>query len=113
MRRHIIALACAVVGMTAGGAASAAQGVEMDPLTHTPLIQNPNAVGVAGRPLAVAIPRETVNFSGNYAPGTVVISTSERRLYYVLPGGQAVKYGVGVGRPGFEWSGTKLSLIHI
>ena len=32
---------------------------------------------------------------------------SERRLYYVLPGGEAIRYGVGVGREGFTWSGTK------
>ena len=52
------------------------------------------------------IPREVVAFSG-YEPGTVVVSTSQRRLYYVLPGGKAVRYGVGVGRPGFEWAGVK------
>ena len=60
-----------------------------------------------GRPLAVAIPRETIAYDGQYSPGTIIISTSERRMYYVLPDRQAVKYGVGVGRPGFEWSGTK------
>ena len=37
----------------------------------------------------------------------IVISTDEKRLYYVLPDGQAIRYGVGVGRPGFEWSGVK------
>jgi lipoprotein-anchoring transpeptidase ErfK/SrfK len=42
-----------------------------------------------------------------YGPGTVVISTGERRLYYVLGGGRAIRYGVGVGRQGFTWSGTK------
>jgi len=36
-----------------------------------------------------------------------VVSTSERRLYFVLPDGEAIRYGVGVGRPGFTWSGTK------
>src|SRR5829696_4800539 len=51
------------------------------------------------------IPREVVALSG-YTPGSIVISTSERRLYYVLPGGQAIRYGIGVGRPGFAWSGT-------
>ncbi|WP_424363869.1 L,D-transpeptidase [Methylocystis parvus] len=59
------------------------------------------------RQSAVAIPREIVAFTENYAPGTVIINTSERRLYYVLGNGQAVRYGVGVGRPGFEWSGTR------
>ncbi len=46
-----------------------------------------------------------VAFNGNYAPGSIVIHTSERRLYYVLPGGRARQYAVGVGRPGFEWYG--------
>ena len=50
--------------------------------------------------------RQTVNFSGNYAPGTIYINTSERRLYLVLAGGQALQYGIGVGRDGFRWSGT-------
>jgi len=54
-----------------------------------------------------AIPRETVAYAGPEKPGTVVVSTSQRRLYYVLPGGEAVRYGVGVGRQGFSWSGTK------
>jgi lipoprotein-anchoring transpeptidase ErfK/SrfK len=54
-----------------------------------------------------AIPREVVAFDRGYAPGTVVVSTAERRLYLVMPNGQALRYGVGVGRPGFEWSGTQ------
>ena len=45
-------------------------------------------------------------FSG-YAPGTIVVNTSERRLYFVLGNGTAIRYGVGVGRPGFTWAGTK------
>ncbi len=52
------------------------------------------------------IPRTTVNFAGRYAPGTILISTSERRLYLVLNNGQALRYGIGVGRDGFRWSGT-------
>jgi lipoprotein-anchoring transpeptidase ErfK/SrfK len=54
-----------------------------------------------------AIPREVVAWRGGQAPGTVVISTSERRLYYVLGHGEAIRYGVGVGREGFAWSGVK------
>ncbi len=60
-----------------------------------------------GRPLASAIPRETVGYGGPESPGTIIISTNERRLYYVLGNGQALRYGVGVGRPGFEWSGVR------
>jgi lipoprotein-anchoring transpeptidase ErfK/SrfK len=52
------------------------------------------------------IPRTTVNFAGNYAPGTIFIDTGERRLYLVLEGGQALRYGIGVGRDGFRWSGV-------
>jgi lipoprotein-anchoring transpeptidase ErfK/SrfK len=52
------------------------------------------------------IPRQTVNYDGPYPQHTIVISTSERRLYFVLPDGKAIKYGVGVGREGFTWAGT-------
>jgi lipoprotein-anchoring transpeptidase ErfK/SrfK len=51
--------------------------------------------------------RETVIYGGKHAPGTVVISTSERKLYYVLGGGKALRYAVGVGREGFQWSGAE------
>ncbi len=67
----------------------------------------PTSYAPDGRPLEIAPKREQVSFDGDYAPGTIVISTEERRLYFVLPDHQALKYGVGVGRPGFEWSGTK------
>jgi len=63
--------------------------------------------GEAGlQPQAAPIPRELVSFNG-YAPGSVVVSTQERRLYYVLGGGQAIRYGIGVGRPGFTWAGSR------
>ena len=52
------------------------------------------------------IPRETVDYNGPYGANTIVINTSERRLYYVLGNGKALKFGVGVGREGFQWSGT-------
>lgn len=54
-----------------------------------------------------SIPRQNVNFSGRYKPGTIIINTKQRRLYFVMPGGRAIKYGVGVGRPGFQWGGIK------
>lgn len=50
--------------------------------------------------------KRVVNFSTTEKPGTIIIKTSERRLYRVLPGGKAIKYGVGVGRSGFEWAGV-------
>jgi lipoprotein-anchoring transpeptidase ErfK/SrfK len=56
---------------------------------------------------AQPVPRQVVEWRKPYPPGTVVISTSQRRLYFVLGQGQAIQYGVGVGRQGFSWSGTK------
>ena len=54
-----------------------------------------------------AIPRRTVAWTSGHPAGTVVVSTSRRRLYYVLNRDEAVEYGVGVGRQGFTWAGTK------
>ncbi len=62
---------------------------------------------LSGRPRAEAPPRELVPYDGRYSPGTIVISNQERRLYYILPGNQAMRYGVGVGRPGFTWTGAR------
>lgn len=129
MRRFLPALA----GL-AGAAVLAAPAFayEIDPLTRQPI---DNVLSVRVRPTAVepaavpvvntalttadplqqsaavpqmsAIARETVPYSGPYGAGTIVVSTAERRLYYVLGGGQALRYGVGVGRPGFTWSGVQ------
>ena len=52
------------------------------------------------------IKREVVSFKENLAKGTIVIDTSERRLYHVLGNGKAMRYGIGVGREGFTWQGT-------
>lgn len=65
----------------------------------------PPVDGEVARAMINPIPRETVNFSSRYAPGTIVVNTNERRLYLVLSNGQAIRYGVGVGRPGFQWAG--------
>ena len=53
-----------------------------------------------------AIPRETIGWNSTEKPGTIVISTRQRRLYYILGNSEAIRYGVGVGRPGFSWSGV-------
>jgi lipoprotein-anchoring transpeptidase ErfK/SrfK len=51
--------------------------------------------------------RQQVAYSGPHAPGTIVVDTDSRFLYLVQANGTAIRYGVGVGRPGFEWSGIK------
>ncbi|MBX9618143.1 MAG: L,D-transpeptidase [Hyphomicrobiales bacterium] len=53
------------------------------------------------------VPREEIDFASAEAPGTIIVSTTERRLYYILGNGRALRYGVGVGRDGFTWNGVK------
>ncbi|WP_375464751.1 L,D-transpeptidase [uncultured Methylobacterium sp.] len=127
MRRSpaLIGLACAAAAW-----AVPARAYEIDPLTRQPL---ENALSVRVRPQAIetvlvptanaslntadpmasavpqmsAIAREQVAYGGPYSAGTIIVSTAERRLYYVLGDGQALRYGVGVGRPGFTWGGVQ------
>ena len=54
---------------------------------------------------AGSISRTTVSFPGDYKPGSIFINTAERRLYLMIGNGQAMRYGIGVGRDGFRWSG--------
>ncbi len=49
--------------------------------------------------------RAVINFSTALAPGSILVRTAERKLYFILPDGQAIMYRVGVGRDGFSWSG--------
>ncbi len=50
--------------------------------------------------------RTTVRYDSKYKPGTIVVDTKERRLYLIQGKGSALRYGVGVGRAGFQWKGT-------
>jgi len=54
------------------------------------------------------IRRREVSFDGDYQPGTIVVNTPERRLYYVLGGGRAIRYGIGVGREGLALRGNAI-----
>jgi lipoprotein-anchoring transpeptidase ErfK/SrfK len=49
---------------------------------------------------------ELVGINGEYAPGTIVVRTHERRLYLILDSGRAMRYPVGVGKSGKQWEGT-------
>ncbi|MDQ0353765.1 lipoprotein-anchoring transpeptidase ErfK/SrfK [Rhodoplanes tepidamans] len=51
--------------------------------------------------------RQVVAYSGPEAPGTIIIDTPNTYLYLVMPGGKAMRYGIGVGREGFTWSGVE------
>jgi lipoprotein-anchoring transpeptidase ErfK/SrfK len=63
---------------------------------------------LVGYPCLTATPaaaRQTVAMTG-YSPGTIVVRTSQRALYYMIDSGHALRYPVGVGRAGKQWSGT-------
>jgi lipoprotein-anchoring transpeptidase ErfK/SrfK len=51
--------------------------------------------------------RQLVAYQTRETPGTIVIDTPSTKLYYVLGGGKAIRYGIGVGREGFTWSGVQ------
>lgn len=59
-----------------------------------------------GRSRQSPVPRENVEYDGPHGANTIVVDTSERRLYLVRGDGTAIRYGVGVGRDGFQWTGT-------
>ena len=94
------ALLFAALTLLAGAGHARAEGLDMRDIMGG----GPNFFGGGGG--SSPIPRTTVNFDGGYAPGTIFINTAERRLYLVLGNGQALRYGIGVGRDGFRWGGT-------
>jgi lipoprotein-anchoring transpeptidase ErfK/SrfK len=60
-----------------------------------------------GRPVAdPRFMRQEVSYPGKEAAGTIIVNTNERMLYLVQANGKAIRYGIGVGRPGFTWAGT-------
>jgi lipoprotein-anchoring transpeptidase ErfK/SrfK len=66
------------------------------------ITQDTNATAAPSR-----LRRQIVNYATQEAPGTIVIDTPNTYLYFVLGDGKALRYGVGVGREGFTWSGVK------
>jgi lipoprotein-anchoring transpeptidase ErfK/SrfK len=113
--RRAAAFAALAIGAVAFAGSAAAAPPELFPFIMTP----PTQVApppVAATPfedegttfeLPARLRRQVVNYATREAPGTVIIDTPNTYLYYVLGGGQAVRYGIGVGRDGFTWSGTQ------
>lgn len=98
MRRILLlSLAAFAVAMAAPASAS----FMIDPTTKKPLV-NKYRSGAASSPIKKTI----VENPGNYKPGTIIVNTTERRLYLIQDDGKALKYGIGVGRDGFTWGGT-------
>ena len=100
MHRRLFSAIMAVVMLAMGAAGARAQMYDPD---GRYLAGNPKSRLGSG---ASPIPRSTVSYPNKYAPGTIVVNTTERRLYLVLSDSQALRYGIGVGRIGFTWVGT-------
>src|SRR4029077_7712164 len=67
----------------------------------------PQAQQPANDEMPAALRRQTVSYQGNEQAGTIIVDTAHTYLYLVLGGGRAMRYGIGVGREGFTWSGTQ------
>ena len=65
---------------------------------------SPQAAGAIARQ---KYKRKQVRYRSSEAPGTIIIDTDDRYLYYITGRNQAIRYGIGVGREGFEWSGIE------
>jgi lipoprotein-anchoring transpeptidase ErfK/SrfK len=94
-------LACAALTMSHGPALAQAP---QDPGDQ------PGVEGDDSYELAPEYQKQMVFYRSAEAPGTIIVETSERHLYLVQPGGRALRYGIGVGRDGFQWQGL-LSIV--
>ena len=65
----------------------------------------------SSRELAPELRRQSVSYRTEQAPGTIIVNTADRYLYLIMGNGVALRYGIGVGRDGFQWGGIqKISL---
>ena len=91
-------------------AQAAALGIDLPP---APVVRPepaavPGNVGAAGHaPVDPKFDRQVVAYTGDERPGTIIIDTPSKFLYLVQEDGKAMRYGIGVGRPGFTWAGVK------
>jgi lipoprotein-anchoring transpeptidase ErfK/SrfK len=114
-RRAAVALGALAVGVVAFSASAGAAPLQLFPFFMTPPVQAAPPVQVQPQVdedgVAVEIParlkRQVVNYASREAPGTVIIDTPNTYLYLVMGNGQAMRYGIGVGRDGFTWAGTQ------
>jgi lipoprotein-anchoring transpeptidase ErfK/SrfK len=114
-RRAAVALGALAVGVVAFSAAATAAPLQLFPFFMTPPVQAapqlqaPPQVDEDG--VAVELParlkRQVVSYATREAPGTIIIDTPNTYLYLVMGNGQAMRYGIGVGRDGFTWAGTQ------
>jgi lipoprotein-anchoring transpeptidase ErfK/SrfK len=101
MQQKFLGIASVLLAISVGTPNALAQQIDRD--TGLPI----GPGGYRGLFSSSPVARTTVSFDDRrYKPGSIIINTAERRLYYVLGEGRAIRYGIGVGRIGFTWAGT-------
>ena len=111
-RRAAVALG-AIFGAVTFSAPAAAGPLPLFPFVMTPPVQAAPQLQAApfqdegAAELPARLRRQVVSYATREAPGTIIIDTPNTYLYLVLRNGQAIRYGIGVGRDGFTWSGVQ------
>jgi lipoprotein-anchoring transpeptidase ErfK/SrfK len=112
--RHLRRIALFASLMTITAAPAFAQTLSYQPVDrglgfpqYAPQAQQQNDATQSTDEMPAAFRRQVVSYQGNEAAGTVIVDTAHTYLYLVLGGGKALRYGIGVGREGFTWSGTQ------
>src|ERR1700742_878936 len=95
--RHLICMTIAAAGLIFSASASFAQQPDRG--------DEPGLIADDSYELDPEWQKQMVYYRTTEPPGTIIISTTERHLYLVQPGGRALRYGIGVGRDGFQWQG--------
>jgi lipoprotein-anchoring transpeptidase ErfK/SrfK len=95
--RHLIWVTVAAIGLSL----SAAPGFAQQPDRG----DEPGMIPDDSVELAPEYQKQMVYYRSTEAPGTIIISTAERHLYLIQGNGRALRYGIGVGRDGFQWQG--------
>lgn len=112
---RILFVCCLHVALVMFAALSPAQATEDQPLSGLSrffqqfghdLRKGAQALGDDVDQIITGSTTRTVTVPGDYKPGSIIIRTSERKLYFVETEGRAVRYGIGVGREGFQWGGV-------
>jgi len=103
-RAILLAFACSLPAGTPALAAPSLFGAMPSPAAITPASRTFVAPRVVH--LDPKFKRQIVAYDGSEAAGTIIVNTGEHFLYLVLGGGQAMRYGIGTAKTGFEWSGT-------
>jgi lipoprotein-anchoring transpeptidase ErfK/SrfK len=103
----------AIVGVVTFSASAGAGPLPLFPFVMAPPVQTAPQLQAApsqdegAADLPARLRRQVVSYTTREAPGTIIIDTPNTYLYLVLRNGQAIRYGIGVGRDGFTWSGVQ------